>query len=69
MIYLHVNNRLNKDSSEQETANDNESTFDAEYNENDTEVKIHCKISREKFEPDPGFKPRTSGFLVRRSTT
>ena len=27
------------------------------------------KISREKFEPEPGFKPRTSEFLARRSTT
>ena len=23
------------------------------------------KISREKFEPEPGFEPRTSGFLAR----
>ena len=30
---------------------------------------IHYKISREKFEPEPGFEPRTSGFLARRSTT
>ena len=30
---------------------------------------LHYKISREKFEPEPGFKPRTSGFLARRSTT
>ena len=29
----------------------------------------HYKISREKFEPEPGFEPRTSGFLARRSTT
>ena len=27
------------------------------------------KISREKFEPEPGFEPRTSRFLVRLSTT
>ena len=27
------------------------------------------KISREKFEPEPEFKPRTSGFLARRSAT
>ena len=27
------------------------------------------KISREKFEPEPGFEPRTSGFLAQRSTT
>ena len=26
-------------------------------------------ISREKFEPEPGFEPRTSGFLARCSTT
>ena len=25
---------------------------------------LHYKISREKLEPEPGFKPRTSGFLV-----
>ena len=30
---------------------------------------LHCKISREKFEPEPGFEPRTSGFLAQRSTT
>ena len=30
---------------------------------------FHYKISREKFEPEPGFEPRTSGFLARRSTT
>ena len=30
---------------------------------------LHYKISREKFEPEPGFEPRTSGFLARRSTT
>ena len=29
---------------------------------------LHYKISREKFEPEPGFEPRTSGFLARRST-
>ena len=23
---------------------------------------LHYKISREKFEPQPGFEPRTSGF-------
>ena len=27
------------------------------------------KISREKLEPEPGFEPRTSGYLARRSTT
>ena len=26
-------------------------------------------ISKGKFEPEPGFEPRTSGFLARRSTT
>ena len=30
---------------------------------------LHYKISREIFEPEPGFEPRTSGFLARRSTT
>ena len=25
---------------------------------------LHSKISREKFEPEPGFEPRTSGFLA-----
>ena len=30
---------------------------------------LHYKISREKFEPEPGFELRTSGFLARRSTT
>ena len=30
---------------------------------------LHYKISREKFEPEPGFEPQTSGFLARRSTT
>ena len=29
----------------------------------------YCKISREKFEPELGFEPRTSGFLARCSTT
>ena len=24
---------------------------------------LHCKFSREKFEPEPGFEPQTSGFL------
>ena len=24
---------------------------------------LHYKISREKLEPEPGFEPRTSGFL------
>ena len=24
---------------------------------------LHYKISREKFEPEPGFEPRTSGFF------
>ena len=32
------------------------------------EKLAHYKISREKFEPEPGFEPRTSGFLARRST-
>ena len=27
---------------------------------------LRYKISREKFEPEPGFEPRTSGFLARR---
>ena len=26
---------------------------------------LHYKILREKFEPEPGFEPRTSGFLAR----
>ena len=26
---------------------------------------LHYKISREKFEPEPGFEPRTSEFLAR----
>ena len=30
---------------------------------------LYYKISREKFEPEPGFEPRTSGLLARRSTT
>ena len=30
---------------------------------------LHYKISREKFEPEQGFESRTSGLLVRRSTT
>ena len=30
---------------------------------------LHYKISREKFEPEPGLETRTSGFLARRSTT
>ena len=30
---------------------------------------VHYKISKEKFEPDPGFEPRTSKFLAQRSTT
>ena len=29
----------------------------------------YYKNSREKFEPEPGFEPRTSEFLARRSTT
>ena len=29
----------------------------------------HYQISREKFEPQPGFEPQTSGYLARRSTT
>ena len=29
----------------------------------------YYKISREKLEPEPGFEPRTSGFLARRSAT
>ena len=32
-------------------------------------TKICYKISREKFEPEPGFEPRSSRFLARRSTT
>ena len=30
---------------------------------------FNYQISREKFEPEPGFKLRTPGFLARRSTT
>ena len=30
---------------------------------------LHYKISREILEPEPGFEPRTSGFLARRSAT
>ena len=30
---------------------------------------LYYRISREKFEPEPGLEPRTSGFLARRSTT
>ena len=30
---------------------------------------LHYQISREKFEPEPGFEPQTSGFLARRSTS
>ena len=30
---------------------------------------LHYKILREKFEPEPGFEPQTSGFLARHSTT
>ena len=30
---------------------------------------LRYKISREKFEPEPWFEPRTSGFLAQRSTT
>ena len=30
---------------------------------------LHYRISREKFEPEPGFEPQTSGFLAWRSTT
>ena len=33
------------------------------------ENNLHYEISREKFEPEPGFEPRISGFLARRSTT
>ena len=29
----------------------------------------HYQILREKLEPEPGFEPRTSGFLARRSTS
>ena len=25
---------------------------------------LHYKVSREKLEPEPGFEPRTSGFLA-----
>ena len=28
---------------------------------------LHYKISKEKLEPEPGFEPRASGFLARRS--
>ena len=30
---------------------------------------LDYKISIEKIEPEPGFEPRTSGFLARHSTT
>ena len=30
---------------------------------------LYYKVSREKFEKEPGFEPRTSGFLARQSTT
>ena len=30
---------------------------------------LHYKVSREKLEPEPGFEPRTSGLLARRSAT
>ena len=30
---------------------------------------LHYEISREKLEPEPGFEPRNSGFLARRSAT
>ena len=30
---------------------------------------IICALSRGKIEQEPGFEPRTSGFLARRSTT
>ena len=30
---------------------------------------LHYQISREKFEPEPGFEPQTSGFLIQHSTT
>ena len=32
-------------------------------------VFYNYKISRENFEPEPGFEPWTSGFLARRSNT
>ena len=41
----------------------------------ENKIKILClgkftlSDHREKFEPEPGFEPRTSGFLARRSTT
>ena len=37
----------------------------------DTDVTfdLYYKNSRGKFKPEPGFEPRTSGFLARRSTT
>ena len=32
-------------------------------------ILSNYNISREKFEPEPEFEPRTSGFLARRSAT
>ena len=32
-------------------------------------ISDHYQISREKFEPEPGFEPRTFGFLARLSIT
>ena len=32
-------------------------------------IFFYYKISREEFEPELGFEPRTSGFIARRSTT
>ena len=31
--------------------------------------KLTLSDPKKKFEPEPGFEPRTSGFLARRSTT
>ena len=40
-----------------------------EFSFNKVRSKDIYKISREKLEPEPGFEPRTSGFLARRSAT
>ena len=32
-------------------------------------IILYYRISREKFEPEPGFEPWTTEFLARRSTT
>ena len=35
----------------------------------ETSYSLFYKTSTEKFEPKPGFEPRTSGFLARHTTT